>query len=252
VPSESLLPDPERTSQRLLVKMATGAIPVDVYEATRLWAGLSIIEEDIDGPGYLLPLGKLGSEIIVRQADPIERKRFTIAHELGHWVLGITCERKTGEFSQPPGLRHDVIEKWCDTFAATFLVPREILIDYFRDVHDPLIATHLLAAPKRFRVSEEAMFLRAYEVLGMRIAYFEPGSAKITRAFVPETVIPEIERALSLPDIRSWLHLDALALRVRIDSARFICCWSTLRGSRRVLLVLAPCSSTDVAVDNQA
>lgn len=239
--TETSLPDPERTSERLLEKMGVNRIPIDVHDVARLWTGLSIIEENIDGPGYLLPLGRLGGEIIVREADSVERKRFTIAHEVGHWVLGKTCERKMGEFRQPAGLRHEVIEKWCDTFAASFLIPRQTLINYFQDVHEPLLVAHLRAAPKHFRVSEEAMFFRAYEVLGMRIAYFETKSVQVTRAFVPDAMIAEVERALLSSDVRNWLHLDALAIKIRIGSTRFSCCWSTLRGSGRGLLLLTPC-----------
>jgi hypothetical protein len=241
VGTDPALPDPERTSQRLLEKMGVDRIPVDLHGLAEVWAGLSIVEEDIDGPGYLLPLGKIGAEIIVRGADPVERKRFTIAHEVGHWVLGITCESKAGKFRQPGGVRHDVIEKWCDRFAVSFLVPRKTLVNHFQDVHEALLVAHVVAAPKHFRVSEEAMFLRLYEVLGMRIAYFEMGSKRITRAFVPDSVVPEMERSLSAPDVREYLHLDALALTVRIGPVKYFCCWRRLQHSRNALLVLRPC-----------
>jgi hypothetical protein len=236
------LPDPERTSQRLLVKMEGHRIPVDVHGVTKVWAGLSIVEEEIDGPGYLLPLGKIGGEIIVRGRDPIERKRFTIAHEVGHWVLGMTCERKAGEFRQPAGIRRDVIEKWCDAFAASFLVPRQMLIDHFRGVHGALLVTHLGAAPKQFRVSDEAMFLRVYEVLGMRVAYFDVRTKKITRAFVPDTAVADLERMLASPEVSDYLYLDALALTTRVGSAKFVCSWRGARKSGSALLVLAPCT----------
>ncbi len=242
MPTGPSLPDTERTSQRLLVKLDSGSVPIDVHSIARLWTGLSIIEEDIDGPGYLLPLGSLGAEIIIRQSDPVERKRFTIAHELGHWVLGITCERKTGKFEQPAGLRHDTIERWCDAFAASFLVPRQLLVEYFRGIDDQLLATHLLAAPRHFRVSEDAMFLHTYEVLRMRIAYFEPRSSKILRAFVPDAIAAQMERAISLPSIRDWLHLETFAQKIEVDSTWFTCCWNRLSRSGRSLIVLNPLS----------
>jgi hypothetical protein len=86
------------------------------------------------------------------------------------------------------------------------------------------------------------MFLRAYEVLGMRIAYFEVRSKNITRAFVPDAAISDIERALSSPQVSDSLYLDALALRVQIGSVKFICCWRNVRNSGRALLVLIPCA----------
>ena len=238
--ADAPLPDPERTSQRLLEKMGVDRVPVDVHGVSKVWAGLSIVEENIDGPGYLLPLGKIGAEIVVRGADPVERKRFTIAHEVGHWVLGITCESKGGKFRQPPGVRHDVVEKWCDRFAVSLLVPRETLVNHFEDVHQAGLVAHVAAAPKRFRVSEEAMFLRLHEVLGMRIAYFDIGSKRITRAFVPDSAVPEMEQSLSPPDVREHLHFDALALPVAIGPAKYFCCWRKLNHSGGALLVLRP------------
>lgn len=236
------LPDPGAISERLLSKIGTEVIPIDVYAVTKFWDNLSILEESIDGPGYLLPLGKLGAEIIVRQADPIERRRFTIAHEVGHWVLGIACEQKTGEFHQPTGVRSDVVEKWCDAFAASFLIPRKMLIEYFSGVDDCALARHLLNAPKRFKVSEEAMFLRTYEVLGTRVAFVEGNSTcpRIARSFVPRELLPELEMVLASADVRELLRSDGFNLRMRLGTADFVCCGSRLRNSSKNLLALNP------------
>ena len=239
------LPDPVRTSERLLDKIGIDGIPVDVYAVTRVWANLSILEESIDGPGYLLPLGKLGAEIIVRQADPIERRRFTIAHEVGHWVLGITCERKTGEFRQPIGVRNDLVEKWCDAFAASFLIPRNRLVEHFTGVDDSVLVRHLLNASKRFRVSEEAMFLRACDVLGTRIAYVHCDSTRprIVRAFVPRELVQEIEMVLASSDVQELLWSNAFSVRMRLGTADFVCCWCRLPDSSKNILVLNPFSN---------
>jgi len=219
---------------------------VDVQNVRKLWTNLSIIEENIDGPGYLLPLGKLGAEIIVRQADSLERKRFTIAHEVGHWTLGITCERKLGEFQQPTGVKRELVEKWCDLFAASFLVPRESIADYFRGVHEALLVTRLARAPKHFKVSEEAMFIRMYDVLGIRIAYIdiEARTIRVTRAFVPESVVPEIEKVLMAPEIQDLLGLKTFASKVKVGAARFTCGWGPSPDSRHTLLLLLPCDAS--------
>lgn len=236
------LPDPGRTSERLLSKIGAEVIPIDVYAVTKVWGNLSILEESIDGPGYLLPLGKLGAEIIVRQADPVERRRFTIAHEVGHWILGITCEQKTGEFRQPTGLRRELVEKWCDAFAASFLIPRKGLVDYFAGVGDFALLRHTLNAPKRFRVSEDAMFLRAHQVLGTRIAYVQCGSKgpQVIRSFVPKELLSEIEAVLASPDVEELLRSDGFSLRMKLGATDFICCWGMLPGSAKNILILSP------------
>jgi hypothetical protein len=236
------LPDPGRTSERLLDKIGTEVIPVDVHAVTRIWGNLSILEASIDGPGYLLPLGKLGAEIIVREADPIERRRFTIAHEVGHWILGITCEHKTGEFRQPKELRNDLVEKWCDVFAASFLIPRKSLIEYFSGVHDSVLIRHLLNAPKRFRVSDEAMFLRVYEVLGTRIAYITSDSIspRIARSFFPREFDFEIDSLLDSPQIQGLLSSEEFTTRIKFGDADFVFGWSKLPGSDKRILVVNP------------
>jgi hypothetical protein len=223
--------------------MGADDIPIDVWAVTRVWNNLSILEEHIDGPGYLLPLGKLGAEIIVRQADSIERRRFTIAHELGHWILGITREQKNGEFKQPGGVRSLIVEKWCDAFAASFLIPRDKLVDYFSDVHDTVLVRHTLNAPRRFRVSEEALFLRAYEVLGMRIAFVrsEETSLRIVRTFVPSEVVHEIESVLVSPQVQELVNVNNFCSRIKFRTREFVLCWSKLPGPQTSILILHPC-----------
>src|SRR5579859_429384 len=118
------LPDPEKLSERVLKRVGVLEPPVEVESVLGVWKELRLVDEDLDGSGYLLPMGKLGGEIIVNRNDPPERKRFTIAHELGHWVLGLIWKKKSGEFKQPPGVPYAVIERWCDKFATNLLMPR--------------------------------------------------------------------------------------------------------------------------------
>src|SRR4051794_19048821 len=121
------LPNPDQLCRRILERAEIGHPPVDLARIVGIWKNLSTVEEDLDGSGYLLPLGRLGGEIVLNRSDPEERRRFTIAHELGHWVLGIICEKKYGEFQQPPGVARAALEKWCDAFATSLLMPPELV-----------------------------------------------------------------------------------------------------------------------------
>src|SRR5258708_34484801 len=125
--STSLLPNPEQLSQRLLKKIEISDPAVKLKRILSIWHNVNVVEEDLDGSGYLLPLGRLGAEIVVNEKDPEERRRFTIAHELGHWVLGLICEKKFGEFKQPPGVPRATLEKWCDAFATSLLMPSPLV-----------------------------------------------------------------------------------------------------------------------------
>ena len=88
------LPNPEQVAQRLLNRVDVSEPPVPLVRVLSIRKELTVVEEDLDSAGYLLPLGKLGAEIIVNRNDGDARRRFTVAHELGHWVLGLTCQKK--------------------------------------------------------------------------------------------------------------------------------------------------------------
>lgn len=97
--------------------------------------------------------------IIVNQEDGINRKVFTIAHELGHWLLHKEILEENPERSlllrEPIGqLNSDPIETEANFFAANLLVPMKLLRQY------PCDDIGLLA--KLFGVSKE--------VIGYRLA----------------------------------------------------------------------------------
>ena len=81
------LPDPEVIALSVLHQGEQYKPPIDTTRLAGLWPGLRISYDDLERPGYLVDLGVLGAEIIVRAADSPVRQRFTVAHELGHWVL---------------------------------------------------------------------------------------------------------------------------------------------------------------------
>ncbi|UWQ52739.1 ImmA/IrrE family metallo-endopeptidase [Leisingera caerulea] len=72
------------------------------------------------------------ARIYVNSADLPERQSFTMAHELGHWLLHRTIYEQSPEsypvlprFSNPN--RHDPLEKEANKFAACLLVPERLL-----------------------------------------------------------------------------------------------------------------------------
>src|SRR3712207_2880332 len=108
------LPDPEKVAGELLARAGQIAPPVDLNRVVALWPGLEISADDLERPGYLLDLGARGGEIVVRDQDPPTRQRYTIAHELGHWVI-----REAGAPSREKGYTMGsdaLIERWCDQF----------------------------------------------------------------------------------------------------------------------------------------
>ena len=110
------------------------APPIDVYEIAKN-EGLSIETRDFGDKfnnisGYIKPEIKT---IFVNSHDAENRRKFTIAHELGHWILHkdkleTEPEKYAILYRIPLGRsQDDPIEQEANCFAANLLVPDEML-----------------------------------------------------------------------------------------------------------------------------
>lgn len=107
--------------------------PVDVYEIARNY-GIKIVVEDFPDD-YENVAGFINIEdgrpvMYVNASDPENRKKFTVAHELGHWLLHEDAIRedptKTVLFRVPLGRPNkDPLESEANAFAAELLVPMD-------------------------------------------------------------------------------------------------------------------------------
>lgn len=161
------LPDIDRVCQQILHAAGHIQPPTNLDSICGLWSDLVVSEDDLDKEGYLVPLGVHGAELIIRRRDSIPRKRFTIAHELGHWVL---AHLKSGVLafgssnSRPISFnaehkRRTPEEIWCNRFAASLLIPKNDLSDYLRN-KDHGVARQIARGHLAFGVSEETFLLR--------------------------------------------------------------------------------------------
>ena len=160
------LPAPEKAAEGLLAKSSQCEPPLSFKELLTLLPGVRMSEENLDGSGYLVDLGKQGAEILLKSSDPLVRKRFTAAHELGHWVLrshGFPLTSETNE-----ALRV-AIEKWCDSFAAAVLMPQSWILNDLKDCSVLGSMRFLLEAPEDYEVSDEAFRLRVCEIVPMSL-----------------------------------------------------------------------------------
>ena len=157
----------ERRALELLRGADSTKPPVDVLKIARL-AGATVhfepFEDDVSG---VLIRNEHGNAIGVNKAHAPVRRRFTIAHELGHLLLhdGIPIRvdktfrvnwRKGGN-AQPP----DVEEIEANSFAANLLMPKTLLMsvksfDQF-DLEDDSEIARLACV---FEVSTQAMTFR--------------------------------------------------------------------------------------------
>lgn len=135
-------------------------IPSPPTDLDLLMARLNV-ERVATDDGMLVP-GELRMEngklwIAVSPELPTGRRRFTIAHELGHAFFESTGPR-------PPRTGKE-LEWICDKLAAEFLMPRSAFLDYAGKSPD---ITCLLHISKTFLTSRAAVFRRAAELCGKK------------------------------------------------------------------------------------
>ena len=110
-----------------------------------------------------------------------ERQRFTIAHELGHFILHRSQKQSFNCDSQSvhtgiDGLRQ--IEREADEFASNLLMPGDLLREW---ISNQRIDLHVLSAiAKRFQVSFEALCIRFIKFTKQRaiLVYWDNGFVK--------------------------------------------------------------------------
>jgi hypothetical protein len=176
---------------------------VDLTKIVSIWSNLFVVEQELDGSGYLLPIGELGAEILINGDDREERKRFTVAHELGHWVLGLSLRREVGHFAQPKDVLRVETERWCDTFAANILMP-EFMVQASVPQADPVVTLNsIIAAASRFKVSEEAFFIRLWETLRFQVALIAPKRLSSEKGFLLRRNFAGQEEGLALEKLLS-------------------------------------------------
>ena len=92
------------------------------------------------------------------------RRRFTLAHEIGHHLLGraISPNRRYFVFDTATA-RRSILERACDRFATMLLMPEDLTRQYYQELsHNPSNRTAIMSA--RFGVSAWAMRRRLREL----------------------------------------------------------------------------------------
>lgn len=165
--------DPEREAMAVIEAAKVVVPPVNLRRIIELWPELNVTQCDMDGDGAFVDLGDQGGCIFLKRAATRERTRFTLAHELGHFVL----RTKAGVLSD------DEIERWCDRFAASLLMPRDA-INRHLDCGQSL-ALAVFAGPTVFDVSIAAFRQRVAEVasLAIWIIELEASSLEIAKTY---------------------------------------------------------------------
>lgn len=186
-------PDPENICNQILNAAGHLAPPTNLKVVCNLWPDIRVSEEELDKEGYLIPLGVHGAIILVRKKDSLNRKKFTLAHELGHWALGNLKDGRLSFGTLENGFvnfrtehkRQTPEEIWCNRFASCLLMPAEDIRDYLQCPEKTGLADRLATGHEVFAVSEQAFLKRISAIVPINI--FEVvgigREAKIRRSF---------------------------------------------------------------------
>lgn len=90
--------------------------------------------------------------IVVNGNFLVERKRFTLLHELGHLLLNFqNCDSRNEELL-------------CNKFASEFLLPKKIVIDDFGGRRNQITLPELISEQEKYGISIQAIIFRLVDV----------------------------------------------------------------------------------------
>jgi len=128
--------------------------------------GIQVIPLDLSNKvcsGLVCP-SKNYYKIWVDKNESSERQNFTLCHELGHIVEDFNLSYG---FSQEDVHTAKGTERFCNRFAAAFLMPAKEFIRKWNNLSLPFLLKKYSVA-KHFKVSKEAVYYRAKE-LGLKL-----------------------------------------------------------------------------------
>ena len=134
-------------------------LPVPVESIAEDLLGLAVEARDLPVSGMLLPAER---RILVNASEPETRQRFTIAHELGHWI----CQCLEGSTKPVHCRAEDIgvdpeakaLEREANIFAANLAMPAHAVRTSWETIAD------LDGCARHFDVSRNAMAWRLYSV----------------------------------------------------------------------------------------
>ncbi len=136
-------------------KLGTDPIPnmTELLEERGIKVLLADLPEKVSGLTCFVKRPKLGDQtpvIVVNAHKTLERRRFTMAHELGHRLIDASSE---GE-----------IEKLCHRFAGAFIMNREHLLKEIGDKRSAFGVREIMDLKRLYRISAAAFLVRLEQV----------------------------------------------------------------------------------------
>jgi Zn-dependent peptidase ImmA (M78 family) len=148
-------------AQRLIDEYGTN----DPYDLCRQ-LGIDVIEANMpDGSsGMIVKRAGQDAEVFVEADDPTVRRKFTVAHELGHYIERSLAHDDDFSFRERRGMDYNLHEFFADEFAGALLMPEA---QFLAELNKGATNTSLAA---QFRVSLAAVEKRRSRLMKTRAA----------------------------------------------------------------------------------
>lgn len=111
------------------------------------------VEEELDFDGLSTFIDDRIPVIVVNKNFPIERKRFTLLHELGHLLLNLNANLSSKE-----------IENACNRFSGALLVPQSKMVTELGSGRKVIYLQELAEIQKEWGISIQAIMYRARDL----------------------------------------------------------------------------------------
>lgn len=146
-----------RETARKVIKKYALTPPVPIEQILKEQFDFNIVL--IEAPDNISAFVDLNDHYIgINQNHHINRQRFTLAHELGHYSLGHK-ERAYTEYVQTPGKERSNLETEANEFAAELLMPLAVIKKISKEANADYMSDF-------FQVSKETLF---YQLMKHRL-----------------------------------------------------------------------------------
>lgn len=212
------------------------AIPVPIEELARALDITKIEGLETCGfeGGLITDVTRSEGVILVNQNSPLQRRRFTIGHELGHFLCpwhkptasgGFMCtsdDMKISDASKTDKVANMEVE--ANKFSALLLMP---LPQFRKDVrrHKEVDINHILDLAKRYETSKEATARRYVEIQDEVCAAIISHNGRIQRYYKSEE-FPYLDVTSGIP-----VPKGSLTARMKSSDATIISEWDEITGS---------------------
>ena len=206
------------------VNVATVPVPLEPYLAAAGAVVREMPDMAADEAGTCFPMPNGTYRICVNANDRLERRRFTVCHEIGHIVLGLRSDHRTQLWSTG----RPFAERLCDLFAVQLLLPDHLFDEAAEET--PLSLAGIDALAERFVTSVTATGSRYAESVSTPCAFVLSQGGKVIHASRSKALRDarvHISRQMDLPSgsASARTRNGELVARQQVDPADWFSGW---------------------------